>query len=191
MRSVLVLLFIGFFFAATAQSSGKKPLERKGFIFGGAVGISSVKLSAPNFWAEKQGGLSIPNLKFGAMISPRTALILYLPGTVYRYKWNDRERDRGFEGIVPSVQYWVGDRFWLLAGAGLGMDAPAFYDIKNETERKFYFGGTALAGAGYEILQRGNFALDLQGRAHFGNANTPDGNRKGVAFSLLLGFNFY
>ncbi len=191
MRSVLIFFFIAFFFAASAQSSGKKPLERKGFIFGGAGGFSSVQLSAPNFSTERQCGLTLPNLKFGKMISPHTALILYLPGTVYRYKWSDRERDRGFEGIIPTVQYWAADRFWMLAGAGLGMDAPAFYDIKNEAERKLYFGGAALAGAGYEILQIGNFAVDLQGRVHFGNANTPDGNRKGVAFSLLLGFNFY
>ncbi len=87
------------------------------------------------------------------MITPRTALLLCLPGTVYRYKWSERERDRGFEAIVPAVQFWPCDRFWLLAGAGLGMDAPAFYDIKNEAERKFYFGGAALAGAGYQIFQ--------------------------------------
>jgi hypothetical protein len=191
MRSVLFYLFACCCLSANAQSPDKKPFERKGFIFGGAVGASYINLSAPNFSSEKQLGLSFPNLKFGKMITPRTALLLCLPGTVYRYKWSERERDRGFEAIVPAVQFWPFDRFWLLAGAGLGMDAPAFYDIKNEAERKFYFGGAALAGAGYQIFQHGRFALDVQGRVHFGNINTPDGNKKGVAFSLLVGFNFY
>lgn len=125
------------------------------------------------------------------MISPRTALLLYLPGTVYAYKNEGRERDRGFESIVPAVQYWVGDLLWLLGGVGLGLDAPAFYDIKEETERKFYFGTAALAGVGYELWRKGRFALDLQGRVHYGNAKLPKGRRDGLAFSLLVGFNFY
>lgn len=191
MRSIQVLLLLCFCFSATAQTPNTKPFERKGFVFGGAIGISSLQLSSSSISEAKQVGLSFPNFKFGTMVSPRMAILLSLPGTVYQYKWGDRQRDRGFEGILPSVQYWLLDRLWLLGGAGLGLDAPAFYDIKEASERKFYFGTAALAGAGYEVLRRGRFVLDMQGRVHFGSINAPEGRRNGLAFNLMFGFNFY
>lgn len=180
-------LLMAIFFTTNAQTD----FERKGFVFGAAVGFSSVKLSGAGISDRYQVGISAPNMKLGTMISPRTALFLVLPGSVYSQKWDGRKRDRGFEGIVPSVQFWATDRFWLLGGAGLGMDAPAFYDIKDASERKFYFGGAALAGAGFEFWRRGKMALDLQGRMHFGNVKKDDGRLKGIAFSLSVGCNFY
>lgn len=192
MKHFLFFLFAGISLSLHAQTAGPKTFERKGFIFGGALGISYIQLSAPaGFSDDKQVGLSFPNLKFGAMLTPRTALLLYLPGTVYTYKNEGRERSRGFEGMIPSVQYWAGERLWLLAGVGLGMNAPAFYDIKDESERKFYFGTAALAGAGYEVFRKGRFALDVQGRIHYGQINLPDRKEKGVAFSVMVGVNWY
>jgi hypothetical protein len=170
---------------------GQQPFERKGFIFGTAFGGGAIALSSDLIGEDAQFGGTFPNLKSGAMVSPKTAVVLLLPGTVYRYKWGERERDRGFEGFFPSVQYWVKDRWWLLGGTGLGMDAPAFYDIKDASERKFYFGPAAVVGTGYELWRRGRFALDLQGRAQFGSIATPEGQRKGMAFSLLVGVNWY
>jgi hypothetical protein len=78
-----------------------------------------------------------------------------------------------------------------MGGVGLGMDAPAFYDIKGEEERKFYFGASALAGTGYEIWRKGKFACDIQGRVHFGTAKLPNGTQKGSVVSFLIGFNWY
>lgn len=191
MRSILIFFIIAFCFSAGAQQPDHKKFERKGILLGGALGVSSLRLSSPAFPEDRQMGFSLPNIKIGAMLSPRLAMLLYLPGTVYTYKWGGRQRDRGFEGIVPSVQYWAGNRLWLLGGVGLGMDAPAFYDIKDKEERRFYFGTSALAGAGYELWRKERFTLDVQGRVHYGEANTPDGKRKGLAFSILLGLNFY
>jgi hypothetical protein len=189
MKSVFCLFLIIFFNTLNAQNQNN--FERKGFIFGTALGLSSLSLKFPNKPTQSETSLSFPNFKIGAMISPKTALILYLPGSIYTYKNEGRERDRGFEAITPSLQYWFKDRFWVLAGAGLGMDAPAFYDIKNETERKFYFGGSALAGTGYEVYRKGKFALDLQARLHYGTAKFPEGTRSGLAFNLMIGFNWY
>ncbi len=170
---------------------GQQAFERKGFVFGAAVGAGAISLSSDLIGDENQIGATFPNLKFGAMVSPKTALVLLLPGTVYHYKWGGRERDRGFEGFFPSVQYWAKDRWWLLGGAGLGMDAPAFYDIKDETERKFYFGPAAVVGTGYELWRRGRFALDVQGRAQFGSIAAPEGRRNGLIFNVLVGVNWY
>lgn len=176
---------------APAWAFAQQAFERQGFVFGAAAGAGTISLSSDLIGNESQVGATFPNLKFGAMVSPKTAVVLLLPGTIYRYKWGGRERDRGFEGFFPSVQYWAKDCWWLLGGAGLGMDAPAFYDIKDETERKFHFGPAGIVGTGYELWRRGRFALDVQCRAQFGRIEAPEGRRNGVAFNLLVGVNWY
>ena len=191
MQSILTILSLLFCVVLQAQNPGPTRFARTGIVVGVAMGASSIQQSATSFSAEQQLGLTFPNIKLGTMISSRTALLLYLPGTVYTYNKEGRKRDRGFEGIVPSVQFWATDRFWLLGGAGLGMDAPAFYDIKDKTERKFYFGTAALAGLGYEIWRKKRFAVDIQGRVHYGRIKFPTERHEGLAFSLLLGFNIY
>lgn len=187
MRSFLI---ISAWLIATSVLAQTSPV-RDGFFMGAAVGSSSVSLSSNLIGSHKQGGGTLPNLKFGWMLNRKTALTVVLPGTVYKFKWEGRERDRGFEGIIPSAQFWATNRFWLLGGAGLGMDAPTFYDIKGASERKFYFGAAGLAAAGFEIWRRGDFALDLQARAHFGFVSAAEGRREGIAFSILLGANWY
>ncbi len=134
---------------------------------------------------------SFPNFKIGSMISENTALLLYLPGSVYNYTLSGRTRDRGFEGIIPSVQHWTNDRIWLLAGIGISMDAPAFYDIKSKDERKFYFGYGVIAAAGYEIWIKGRFVVDIQARMHYGEVKFDNLNENGLAANFLLGINWY
>lgn len=177
--------------AAYAQEGSGQNIDRKGFIFGASIGVSSVHLSFPSAQHQNEISASFPNFKIGAMVSQRTALLLYLPGSIYTYKNESRERARGFEAIVPSVQYWVADRWWVLGGVGLGMDAPAFFDIKDDSERKFYFGGAFVAGVGYDIWRSGRFAIDAQSRIHYGTANIPDGRLQGAALDILIGFNWY
>jgi hypothetical protein len=169
----------------------KKVFERKGFVLGFATGVSSLRLSFPSMPAQTEASLSFPNIKIGAMLSKRTALLLYLPGSIYTFKEEGRERDRGFEGIIPSVQFWLKDRWWVLGGVGLGVDAPAFYDIQDEDERKFYFGSSVIAGTGYEVWRKGKFALDVQARVHYGSINHPQGTMEGLAFNFLVGLNWY
>lgn len=187
MRLILIFVLTGIICTTNAQQS----FERKGFIFGTAVGISSIRLSTTSLPTETQGSLSFPNFKIGKMISKRAALVLYLPGSIYSFKGTGRQRDRGFEGIIPSAQCWIKERWWILGGAGLTLDAPAFYDIETEDERKFYFGPSLIVGTGYEIWRQGKFALDIQSRIHYGQATVPEGIRKGLAFNFMIGFNWY
>lgn len=191
MKKLLILIFTGFFTFSNAQNISEKNFERKGFIFSTAFGISSVGLNFPSYGKQNEISASLPNFKIGAMISEHTALLVYLPGSIYTYKNEGRKRDRGFEGIIPSVQYWLKERWWVLGGAGLGLDAPVFYDIKNEEERKFYFGGSVVAATGYEIWRKGRCTIDVQSRIHYGTANLTEGSRKGMAFNFLVGFNWY
>lgn len=169
----------------------QKSDPRAGWIFGAAAGGSSLTLKSGLIGVSTTGAASFPNMKIGYMLGSRTAALVSLPGTVYRYGWSGRERDRGFEGIIPSIQYWVKPRWWVSGGAGLAMDAPAFYDIKDETERKFYFGAGGIASTGFELWKKKRFALDIQARWHTGYVNAPEGRRTGSAFSLMLGVNWY
>ncbi len=169
----------------------KTTITRSGFCFSLSAGISTVHLQYPTREISNQITGSFPNMKIGMMLNDKTALMLSLPGSVYSYSRSGRQRDRGFEGIVPTVQYWPTSRLWINAGLGLGMDAPAFYDIKDESERKFYFGGAALLSCGYEVWQGKRTAFDLQLRLHAGNSKQSEGIVTGISGELLFGFNLY
>ncbi|MDX1908938.1 MAG: hypothetical protein SF053_18015 [Bacteroidia bacterium] len=179
-----LLLWLG---AAHAQDE----MQRQRFFWGVAAGPAYIRLQQPDEAVAAQGSLSFPNIKAGYMFTPRLAATVVLPGTVYRFTGAGRARDRGFEGIVPGIQYWPASRWWVQAGAGFGMDAPAFYDIRDATERRFYPGGAALAGVGYEIWQHRTWALDLQARVMGGSIRTPDQPTRGVALSLKVGITWY
>jgi hypothetical protein len=187
MKSINVILWVLFFHPVLWA----QPQKRNGWIFGTAAGVSAVHLSGAGFDGEMQGSLSFPNFRVGRMISERSAVLLYLPGSIYREKHDGRERDRGFEGLVPVYQFWPAERWWIMGGIGLTLDAPAFYDIGNESERAFYFGPLALAAAGFEIWRRNRFALDVQARAHYGAAQLREGNRSMFAANVLIGANWY
>lgn len=156
-------------------------------IYSAAVGFSHIEIGGPIGTVAPQSSFSIPNLKVGLKLGKHSALALMLPGTVYTDYSTDRHQSRGFEGIVPVFQYWPVKNLWLMAGAGLGLDAPAFYDIKNDEERKFYFGTTSLVGAGYEFWHKRKFALDIQSRVRMGSINKPDGECFGFTADLMLG----
>jgi len=184
------ITFAGSQISCMAQSDSLNKSGRKGFIFGMSVGISYLNLDYQTNSTQKQWSATLPNFKIGAVLNKKTTLLLYLPGSIYISKDYGRVRDRGFEGIVPSIQYWACDKVWLIAGAGLGMDAPAFYDIQSEGERKFYFGKTFLTGVGYEFWQKKKVVFDVQGRIQYGEANMPDGKRKGYSINFLIGMNW-
>jgi len=188
MRSLSILYIILLSFSAIGQESTH---TKEGFFFGTSVGLSQLSLDSEENESGNHLSLSFPNFKIGKMINPKMAILLYLPGNVYTFDVSDRERDRGFEAILPSVQYWVTDRAWIMGGLGIGMDAPAFYDIRDETERKFYFGYSSALGLGYEFAYLNNKTFDIQGRVHYGSVDVDDDTLNGTAFSVLLGFNLY
>jgi hypothetical protein len=160
-------------------------------VLGAAFGVSSIRTAVDDLPAPAQLTASFPNFKIGAMLRHDTALLLHLPGSIYRYKGDGRERDRGFEGVIPSLQFWLLDRWWVMGGVGLALDAPAFYDVKGQDEGMFHLGPAVTLGTGYEVFRAGRFAVDVQGRGHYGSARVPEGTRKALAFNLLAGINWY
>ncbi|MCF8294585.1 MAG: hypothetical protein K9I34_00865 [Bacteroidales bacterium] len=165
----------------------KSGLERKGFVFGLGIGAGVLNLST-NDTLSVSLSATLPNIKVGYMINNRLALVALLPGANYKYNGNDR----GFEGFILAGQYWLKDKWWVLAGTGLTFDAAAFYTVKDPGTAGFYTGIPAFSLAtGYEIWHKGSFVLDLQYRVFLGKSNLPnDGYRKGISNMLTVGFNW-
>ena len=189
MKSLNIFLTIVFIFSFLNLLAQDRLIERSGFIFGFSAGAGVVSLSDNEAGFDTaEGGITFPTLKIGWMATDRIAIVAVMLGLIY----NENQKDRSFESIIPSIHYWAGDRFWLSGGVGLGMDMPAFYEADDFHDGKWDFGFAATAALGYEIVQRKKFALDLQSRVHVGRIFTgEDQTRDGAAFSVGLGFNWY
>ena len=166
-------------------------VQREGFVIGFGIGggVISVSDSYQEVAFDKaSGGISLPNLKIGLMLSDRLALLATFPGMIYEHEG----KDRSFEAFIPSLQYWVGDRWWINGGIGLAMDFPALYEVDDFKDEEWNFGCAVAASAGYELIQREKFVLDLQTKIHLGRTFLDnDAYRDGVAFTIGLGFNWY
>lgn len=188
MKNLLVLVFT-FCTLAVFGQDGIKTIERKGFVFGvglsgGVISISDSENEVP--FDDSQGGISLPNLKIGWMVNDRLAVLATFPGIVYKYEG----KDRSFDAFMPSVQYWIKDRWWINGGIGLAIDGPALYE--NLDNEDWNFGCAVAASAGYEIVQKKRFALDLQTQLHLARVSLDnDEHRDGVVFTVGLGFNWY
>lgn len=190
MRSFFIFLLL-FIFRETILAQGGAaavPFQRKGLFLGMGFGAGTLQLSA-NDTSTKAFSFSIPNIKIGYMLTNRFGMMIFLPGSTYQY----RGKVRGFEGVTIAAQYWVKDRWWLLAGSGVTFDAPAFYTVKDPKEAEFYFGFPAItAGTGIEIYRKGKFAIDLQYRFFMGKSLLRNNQfREGTANFFLVGFNWY
>ncbi len=188
MKNVLILVFAICTITAFGQDAGST-IERKGFVFGFGIGGGVVSISDSNQevpFDEAQGGISFPSIKFGWMLNDRLAIMATTAGLIYE----NEGKDRSFDAFIPSVQYWVGDRWWINGGVGLAMDAPAFYEkLKDED---WNYGVAVALSSGYELVQKQKYALDLQTRLHLGSVSLEnDGRRDGVTFTIGLGFNWY
>lgn len=174
-----------------AQNTSQETVtQREGFIFEFVVGggIISLEDSAGiQTFDKSQGTFSFPDLKFGYMLNERLAITLSLPGNIYEFQDNDRH----FGGFIPSVQYWVKDRWWIHGGIGLAIDGPALYDIKDDVNDDWNFGCAVKASTGYEIYKKNNFALNVQSNLVLGRAFLDgDAHRDAVIFNIGLGFSW-
>jgi hypothetical protein len=189
MKNLLILFITLWTFSLFGQETNSM-IERQGFVIGfgiggGVISISDSDQEVP--FDEAQGGGSFPNLKVGWMVNDRLAILGMYAGMSYEYEG----KDRSFDAFMPSVQYWVKDRWWVNAGAGLAMDFPAFYE-DNIKDEDWNFGGAVAFSTGYELVQKKSFALDLQTQLQMGWTNLDnDKNREAVVLSIGLGFNWY
>ncbi|MEP5545975.1 hypothetical protein [Maribacter dokdonensis] len=103
------------------NTNSKTPTQRDGFIFefvaGGGV-ISIEDSAGIQTFDKAQGAFVFPDLKLGYMLNEKLAITAAMPGNIYEFQDNDRS----FGGFIPSVQYWVKERWWIHGGIGLAID---------------------------------------------------------------------
>lgn len=172
------------------NTNSETTTQRNGFIVEFVVGggIISVEDSAGiQTFDKSQGTFVFPDLKFGYMLNENLAITVSLPGNIYEFQDNDRN----YGGFIPSVQYWVKDRWWIHGGIGLAIDSPALYDIKDDVNDDWNFGCAVMASTGYEIYKKKNFALNFQSKVVLGRASLDgDMHRDALLFNIGLGFSW-
>ncbi|WP_299099958.1 hypothetical protein [uncultured Winogradskyella sp.] len=163
---------------------------RDGFIFEFSLGAGLISIEDSEgiqTFDKSQGTFTFPDLKFGYMLNDKLAITAVMPGAIYEFQDNDRH----FGSFIPSVQYWVKDRWWIHGGIGLAIDAPALYDIKDDVNDDWNFGCAVMASTGYEIYKKKNFALNLQSNLVIGSAYLDeDAHRDVITFNVGLGFSW-
>ncbi|MDW3652797.1 MAG: hypothetical protein R8P61_37305 [Bacteroidia bacterium] len=189
MKNLLVFVFTFCTLLSYGQNKTNQ-MERKGFVIGFGIGGGVISISDSDqgeAFDKAQGGGSFPNLKLGWMVNDRLAILGMYAGMIYE----NQGKDRSFDALMPSIQYWVKDRWWVNAGAGLAMDFPALYE-NNIEEEDWNFGGAVAFSTGYELVQKKSFALDLQTQLQMGWSNLDNGkDRDVVVLSIGLGFNWF
>ena len=186
----MALMLTSIFGFAQNNSIIEETSKREGFIFefslGGGV-ISVEDSQGTQTFDKAKGAISFPELKFGYMLKDNLAITASMPGMIYEFQNNDRH----FGGFIPSVQYWVKDRWWIHGGIGLAIDSPALYDIKDNVNDNWNFGCAVMASTGYEIYKKKNFALNIQSKLVLGRAFLEnDMHRDAVIFNVGLGFSW-
>ena len=174
----------------TYAQNTKTITQREGFIFEFVVGGGSISIedsAGMQSFDKSQGTFVFPDLKFGYMLNDKLAITVSMPGNIYEFQDNDRN----FGGLIPSVQYWVKDRWWIHGGIGLAIDSPALYDIKDNVNDDWNFGTAVMISTGYEFYKKRKFALNLQSKLVLGHASLA-GNvkRDAVIFNIGLGFSW-
>ncbi|WP_439132331.1 hypothetical protein [Polaribacter sp.] len=195
-KQILVrMAFVAFAFVSSityAQNTKtEKTNQKEGFMFEFTVGggIISIEDSAGMQTFDKsQGTFVFPDLKLGYMLNEKLAITIAMPGNIYEFQDNDRN----FGGFIPSVQYWVKDKWWIHGGIGLAIDSPALYDIKDNVNDDWNFGCAVMASTGYEIYKKKNFALNVQSKLVLGHASLDgDVHRDALIFNVGVGFSWF
>lgn len=136
--------------------------HNQGVMVGVGLGLSSLSCEGCD---DSQGGLGF-DVNLGGFMNPRLALMYDASG------WFDSE-DEFTQSITLhafAVQYWVSPKFWLKGALGI---ANARVSFRGESESE---SGTGVGGGlGFEIMQSGNFALDLSGRFNRVSINDDSG----------------
>mgnify|MGYP002363703215 FL=1 len=183
--TILLLLFCN---TAMAQVDSSKHITKdKGLFIGLGIGAGALALKYNDTLTNKFS-TTLPNIKIGYRFNKKLAVCILLPGANYKY----HNKDRGFEGFITVVQYWLKPYWWALIGSGLTFDAPAFYTVNDPKKAAFYVGFPAFTAAtGYEIWHRNKFVLDLQYRFFMGKSViTTNQFREGFSNMFVIGFNW-
>jgi hypothetical protein len=157
-------------------------MYREGLVVGFALGVGGISASgcAPGYC----GGAVAGEFHIGGMLNPRLALMLDVSGNERSVAPIDGELAQSF--WTAAFQYWALEQLWFKAGVGIAHSQVwSNFDGTLVFPDETAFG--LLLGAGVEVLQVGNMALDLQFR--FGHGFYDTGGVSNYAF--LVGLSWY
>lgn len=170
----------------TSKAQNTKPV-RKGFTIGGSAGIGVLHFTKGMVTNETSGDLSLPNMKIGWFVKDNLAVYLNTAGQIYETDG----LDRSFEGIIPSLQYWTSDKWWVSGGFGAALDTRAFYESNSKSAKNEWGKGVLLA-SGYEFKQKEKWAMDVQARLFMASVSRDDlENLEGTNFTIAFGFTLF
>lgn len=155
---------------------------RSGMLIGVGGGFGAV---AAENCGDACGGALAGEFHIGGMLNPRLAVMFEIWGAAHPWSDGGYNRTTSNTFMTGALQYWLTDIVWLKGGMGLGY-------MRISTEGVFIDGDeTGLAiwgGAGVEVLQSYNFALDLQFRV--GNGFYDQGG-SAQNYAFLAGVSWY
>jgi Outer membrane protein beta-barrel domain len=180
-----VVLALGVASNAAAQRGGGA-VEREGFLFGFAVGGGSISCK------DCDGSSSGPtlDLHIGTMVGEKMAVMLDGSGIAVSEDDSYGEKiTETFTVDTIALQYWVTDRVWVKGGIGAAMLRWSGPNIETVSDT----GLGLMAAAGVEVVQKGKFTLDIQGRFLTAQHDPFDTGTK-IRFNQIMGmvgFNWY
>ncbi|MEQ8239628.1 MAG: hypothetical protein RIA69_10470 [Cyclobacteriaceae bacterium] len=181
-----IMVAILAFASNTSDAQNTKPV-RKGFTIGGSAGIGVLHFTKGMTANETSGDISLPNMKIGWFVKDNLAVYLNTAGQIYETDG----LDRSFEGIIPSIQYWTSDKWWVSGGFGAALDTRAFYESNSKSAKNEWGKGVLLA-SGYEFKQKEKWAMDLQARLFMASVSRDDlENLEGTNFTIAFGFTLF
>ena len=148
--------------------------ERHGFLIGFTLGGGALDCEG----CESSGAGAF-GFHLGGSVRPRLALAADIFGVTH---------DEALEGrhsyqVLGMLQFWPSSRLWIGGGLGYGQNEIVVGSTSEWGPEKFAFA----FDAGFELVQRGKFALDLRGR-YGRTSSTPVATEHVVA---LVGFTWY
>ncbi|MCT4666080.1 MAG: hypothetical protein N4A45_12700 [Flavobacteriales bacterium] len=190
MKKVLIgLLFSLFIIKSQAQETAVKVATRKGMLVEFSLGYGNIRFfdsKKTTGFDKSQGSFTFPDLKLGYFLNENTALTLSKLGVIY----DENGRDRHFGALLPGVQYWLMDSWWIHAGIGMSIDGSALYDIKKGDE--WHYGCAVSLSTGREFFKTKNFALSMQSRILLGRAFLPnEAHLDAITFGFGFGFSWF
>jgi hypothetical protein len=158
----------------------RRGMYREGLVLGFAIGGGGISGESCSFNPGFCGGAISGELHIGGMLNPHLALMLDVWG-------NSRDIDGTTDQFshtfwTAAAQYWVLDQLWLKGG--LGISHLQLSDVFGAYQDDTALG--VVLGAGVEVLQVGNMALDLQFRFGTGLYQYSLNN-----YAFLVGLSWY